>query len=51
VAHGRSYIRWGPADQLRILMKENFDPDVCYTPETFCYGFAEDPLKHDEVKV
>ncbi|HUT59081.1 MAG TPA: hypothetical protein VNA25_14625 [Phycisphaerae bacterium] len=51
MAHGRNYIRWGVADQLRILMKENFDPDVCYTPETFCYGFAQDPLKHDEVKV
>jgi len=51
MAHGQSYTRWGPADQLRILMKENFDPDVCYTPETFCYGFAKDPLKHDEVNV
>jgi hypothetical protein len=51
MAHGKCYTRWGVADQLRILMKENFDPDVCYTPETFCYGFAQDPLKHDEVKV
>jgi hypothetical protein len=51
MAHGQSYTRWGPADQLRILMKENFDPDICYTPETFCYGFAQDPLGHDEVKV
>ncbi|MEA3366941.1 MAG: hypothetical protein U9R68_02360, partial [Planctomycetota bacterium] len=51
MAHGKCYRRWGVADQLRILMKENFDPDICYTPETFCYGFAQDPLKHDEVKV
>ena len=51
MAHGKNYIRWGVADQLRILMKENFDPDICYTPETFSYGFAQDPLKHDEVKV
>jgi len=51
MAHGKCYTRWGVADQLRILMKENFDPDICYTPETFCYGFAQDPLKHDEVKV
>ena len=51
MAHGKNYMRWGVADQLRILMKENFDPDICYTPETFCYGFAQDPLKHDEVKV
>lgn len=51
MAHGKCYTRWGVADQLRILMKENFDPDICYTPETFSYGFAQDPLKHDEVKV
>jgi hypothetical protein len=51
MAHGKSYTRWAVADQLRILMKENFDPDVCYTPATFCYSFAQDPLKHDEVKV
>ena len=51
MAHGKCYKRWGVADQLRILMKENFDPDICYTPETFCYGFARDPLKHDAVKV
>jgi len=51
MAHGKSYTRWAVADQLRILMKENFDPDICYTPETFCYGFAQDPMKHDEVKV
>ena len=51
MAHGKCYTRWGVADQLRILMKENFDPDICYTPETFSYGFARDPLKHDAVKV
>jgi len=51
MTHGTSYTRWGVADQLRILMQENFDPDICYTPETFCYGFAQDPLKHDAVKV
>ncbi len=49
--HGKCYTRWGVADQLRILMKENFDPDICYTPETFSYGFAQDPLKHDAMKV
>ena len=51
MAHGKSYTRWAVADQLRIRMKEGFDPDICYTPETFCYGFAQDPMKHDEVKV
>jgi hypothetical protein len=51
MAHGKCYTRWGVADQLRILMKENFDPDICYTPATFCYSFAQDPLKHDAVKV
>jgi len=51
MTHGKSYMRWAVADQLRILMKEGFDPDICYTPETFCYGFAQDPMKHDEVKV
>ncbi len=51
MAHGKCYTRWGVADQLRILMKESFDPDICYTPETFCYAFARDPLKHDAVKV
>jgi len=51
MAHGKCYTRWGVADQLRILMKEDFNPDVCYTPETFCYDFAKDPMKHDAVKV
>ncbi|MGB2821257.1 MAG: hypothetical protein WBF17_09775, partial [Phycisphaerae bacterium] len=51
MAHGKCYARWGVADQLRILMKENFDPDICYAPETFSYGFAQDPLEHDAVKV
>ena len=51
MAHGKSYARWAVADQLRILLKENFDPDICYTPETFCYAFAQDPLKHDAVNV
>jgi hypothetical protein len=51
MAHGKCYTRWGVADQLRILMKENFDPDVCYTPETFSYDFAQDRLKHDQMKV
>ena len=51
MSHGECYTRWAVAEQLRILMKEGFDPDICYTPETFRYGFAHDPLKHDEVKV
>ncbi len=51
MAHGKSYTRWAVADQLRILMKKEFDPNICYTPETFCYAFAQDPMKHDEVKV
>ncbi len=51
MSHGKSYRRWAVADQLRILMKENFDPDICYTPETFNFAFAKDLMKHDEVKV
>ena len=49
--HGKCQTRPGVADQLRILMKENFDPDICYTPETYSSSFAQDPLKHDAVKV
>lgn len=34
-----------------VSVQTDFDPDVCYTPETFSYGFAQDPMKHDAVKV
>ena len=45
MAHGKCYTRWGVADQLRLLMKENFRPGYLLHPRDvqlrLCPGPAE----------